>query len=590
MSDSLIMSLPVVRKSDGKEVPWKTLLLGAERCFEPPASADPELQELLLEDLYWSMAVVPNQRVQLCLQCSILERGGLCERLTNAMLTGQLAGPGAFAKACQLLNEVQRNLGLRRHSIVSDPHILGHGGHAAPQTYQAAVVSFWKRSPMMLTATMRGLGAVLGDDSRPVFGGTASFLLSVFHFLGSTCDLAGIELGTTPYHALMEGESLRLLAVGIRAGGDVFRKAVDLLYNCSSYGGPRSSLVDLDELRLVNFAVQQLRNCSTEAQDFQVDWTCAALKLASLLPATQPAAVNNAVANTVRIILGMESDLDIGTRYSRPDRDFDLSYDMAHKVWEEAFHTLAALFITSGNNAIEAANHAGASTPEFKEIAEDVDGSAVVLERLHAAAVAAADAAMAALLLEEESERSAAAKPRKSKKKSKPRSASTSAGPEVASPPTAAASPAAAPPAAAPPPPTPPPPAAVPAPACAPPPATAAAAVPSPRAPAAAPPPLPAYLTAPRAAAAPPAPPPVAPLLPPSAPALPSPAAPAVATKECCVCLDDVAAADLHLLFPCGHRCVCEACAATVMAADPAARRCPKCRAAVVGAARVYEE
>jgi hypothetical protein len=116
-------------------------------------------------------------------------------------------------------------------------------------------------------------------------------------------------------------------------------------------------------------------------------------------------------------------------------------------------------------------------------------------------------------------------------------------------------------------------------------------------APATAPPPLPAYLTAARVAAAaktpPAAPSPPAPLPPLPAAALssvPPPAAHAVATKECCVCLDDVPAADLHLLFPCGHRCVCEACAAAVMAAEAAARRCPKCRAAVMGAARVYEE
>ena len=376
--------------------------------------------------------------------------------------------------------------------------------------------------------------------------------------------------------------------------------------------------IDLDELHLVDIAVQQLRNCPSEAQDLlQVHATCAALKLASLLLATQPTAVNDAVANTVRIILAMHSDV-----HSRLlSNNFEEHYDLAHKVWEEAFHTLEALFVTSGNKAAEAANRAGASTRQFKAVAERLDGGAVVLKRLHDAAVAAADAAMAALVMEEESERSAAAKPRKSKKKSKAQASGASAAPAPASPAAAAAaSPASAPPAAAAPlpPPAPvlppttaaavaPPAAALPAATPWPSPPLAAAAasplsappvpVPPPPAPAATPPPLPAYLTAARVAAAapraPPAPPPAAALQPlraAAAPALPLPAAPAGATKECCVCLEDVAAADLHLLFPCSHRCVCEACAAAVMAADPAARRCPKCRAAVVGAARVYEE
>jgi hypothetical protein len=361
-----------------------------------------------------------------------------------------------------------------------------------------------------------------------------------------------------------------------------------LIYNCLLHGGPISWL-DLTESGLTDFALLQLRDCPSEVQFRQVDPLRAALKLASLLPATQPAAVNDAVANTVRIVTGMDSDLD-----SRRGRDSDVVYNRAHPVWKEAFGTLAALFATSGHTIAEAANRAGASKPEFKAVAERTEGGAVVLKHLHDAAVAAADAAMAALVMEDESERSAAAKPRKSKKKSKPQ-ANASAAPEPASPAVvAAASPASAPPAAAPLP--------------ALPPAAAAAAallpaatVPPPPAAAATPPPLPAYLTAARVAAAasrappapPPAAPPAAPLPPPPAPSQPSqpsPAAPAGATKECCVCLDDVAAADLHLLFPCGHRCVCEACAAAVMAADPAMRRCPKCRAAVVGAARVYEE
>jgi hypothetical protein len=77
------------------------------------------------------------------------------------------------------------------------------------------------------------------------------------------------------------------------------------------------------------------------------------------------------------------------------------------------------------------------------------------------------------------------------------------------------------------------------------------------------------------------------PQLPPPAP----PAPPAPALKECCVCLDDVAQADLLLLMPCAHRCVCQACADALMAIlPPAPRRCPKCREPVWRASRVFED
>jgi hypothetical protein len=58
---------------------------------------------------------------------------------------------------------------------------------------------------------------------------------------------------------------------------------------------------------------------------------------------------------------------------------------------------------------------------------------------------------------------------------------------------------------------------------------------------------------------------------------------------ECCVCLDDVTVEELLLLYPCGHRCVCQACAdALVAIAPPAERLCPSCRMDVHGATRVY--
>jgi hypothetical protein len=75
----------------------------------------------------------------------------------------------------------------------------------------------------------------------------------------------------------------------------------------------------------------------------------------------------------------------------------------------------------------------------------------------------------------------------------------------------------------------------------------------------------------------------VAPLLPmpPALPMLP-------ALRECCVCLADVAAADLLLLLPCAHRCVCEACASMLLSAPQP--RCPKCREDVARASRVFED
>jgi hypothetical protein len=69
--------------------------------------------------------------------------------------------------------------------------------------------------------------------------------------------------------------------------------------------------------------------------------------------------------------------------------------------------------------------------------------------------------------------------------------------------------------------------------------------------------------------------------MPPPPPLLP-------ALRECCVCMADVAAADLLLLWPCAHRCVCEACANMLLATPQP--RCPKCREDVSRASRVFED
>ena len=50
---------------------------------------------------------------------------------------------------------------------------------------------------------------------------------------------------------------------------------------------------------------------------------------------------------------------------------------------------------------------------------------------------------------------------------------------------------------------------------------------------------------------------------------------------ECVVCLD---ALKSHVLVPCGHRCVCEACAERIQTGDP----CPVCRKGVAAKCRVY--
>jgi hypothetical protein len=61
---------------------------------------------------------------------------------------------------------------------------------------------------------------------------------------------------------------------------------------------------------------------------------------------------------------------------------------------------------------------------------------------------------------------------------------------------------------------------------------------------------------------------------------------------RCRACFAELALEQLRMLWPCGHRCVCAACAAALLAlpADTAARTCPRCSAPVSGAARVFDD
>jgi hypothetical protein len=143
VSNALFMAPPVVRPTDGKEVRWTRILLDAERCFEPQASADPKVQHKLLLNLFF--AFHNSVERDMCLECSVLERGGFFGRLTDAMLTGKLALPQAVFVACDLLRGAVSNLGTLMISGSSDL-VGGARPHAAPHTYQAAVDSFWRRS------------------------------------------------------------------------------------------------------------------------------------------------------------------------------------------------------------------------------------------------------------------------------------------------------------------------------------------------------------------------------------------------------------------------------------------------------------
>jgi hypothetical protein len=60
-----------------------------------------------------------------------------------------------------------------------------------------------------------------------------------------------------------------------------------------------------------------------------------------------------------------------------------------------------------------------------------------------------------------------------------------------------------------------------------------------------------------------------------------------VVMKECCVCLSDMPMAELLVVAPCGHRCLCDECWQNLQ--PPSARRCPICNTPAAMAMRVYE-
>jgi len=51
---------------------------------------------------------------------------------------------------------------------------------------------------------------------------------------------------------------------------------------------------------------------------------------------------------------------------------------------------------------------------------------------------------------------------------------------------------------------------------------------------------------------------------------------------ECVMCMD---APKTHVFVPCGHMCVCSACAATIMGAK---KECPQCRGAATHCMQVF--
>jgi hypothetical protein len=114
---------------------------------------------------------------------------------------------------------------------------------------------------------------------------------------------------------------------------------------------------------------------------------------------------------------------------------------------------------------------------------------------------------------------------------------------------------------------------------------------PPPPAPPAALPPLPPPPPPPPPLPQEPVPPPPPPLpLPPSAAAAPAAASPpAPVMRECCICFLDVLAADVRVLYPCGHRCLCGGFATALLARPPGRRACPICSKEALGAMVVFD-
>ncbi len=57
--------------------------------------------------------------------------------------------------------------------------------------------------------------------------------------------------------------------------------------------------------------------------------------------------------------------------------------------------------------------------------------------------------------------------------------------------------------------------------------------------------------------------------------------------RECCICFGELPAADVVALVPCGHRCVCEPCAAALLRSNK--RLCPYCEVPAASWLRVYD-
>ena len=57
----------------------------------------------------------------------------------------------------------------------------------------------------------------------------------------------------------------------------------------------------------------------------------------------------------------------------------------------------------------------------------------------------------------------------------------------------------------------------------------------------------------------------------------------AMAERECVVCMDEV---KTHAFVPCGHFCVCDRCAAEIMASSK--KECPNCRGAATQTMKIY--
>jgi hypothetical protein len=577
------------------------------------SSSDDAVYILPLSFLRSVLEQAKSRPKMLHIRCCVLERCGLLERLIDLMNTRSTA---VLAMACITLADVL--LGIRVASVDwgATPDI------ALLQFLVAAHNSFWRPSGRVGRGSAAMAGIIRSVRQDALRDSTRlDVICSLYHAATYTTFILSSPLDDSVVDAgLFNLVASCLLVDGYvtAAGPELTAKTIAFrLLRCwqpMTGDGDLHSLAkhfdNLASLGILNAAARELS--AWRAENFTAensDQLQAALILTTLFPIVNlPALVNAAVADTFKVINAC-ARLQVQAEHVK----------LAGRL---AFQALWFLFdvanYPTGHDAALVAYYAGALSPAFRAAAKlcGTNGAREIIKHMEAVqqrAVDAADAAMAELLAEEES--AAAAKASKSKSKAKKRKtgaasaggASGAAGgasgdaADLQPPPPAPVPvppPAAAPPAARAP--APPLPAAVarsPAPAEAAPPAVAPRAAPAPAppaaivhpAPAAAPPPLPAYLrqAAPGAGAARPLP--AAPL-PAPAPALPR-AAPAatMVMAECCVCLDDVAMAQLHALFPCGHRCLCGSCAATLMAAAPAARCCPKCRAAVVGSAQIFD-